>query len=264
MTSAPPVLFDPSRLSGLTKPDIAEVDQYRQRYIQAHTVVVRWVVSLHEAAHIVEHNGDQLSDDEITDHVAPLSAFLKKTQNVARERFAGPLTYGAGPWEWSLIDWAGFDFVGIDHYMNAAKRAEYAREIRALTRRQKPLLVTEFGACTFKGAENLGGMGWCIVDYSGARAMIPTDIERSEQVQADAIGAALDIFEAEGVEGAFVFTFIEPTQTYSVDRRFDLDVASYGIVKAHAPQTETSAGLWEPKLVFHEIARRFARLSARP
>ena len=188
-----------------------------------------------------------------------LNAFLSSAVACVRRDFAGSVTYGAGPWEWPAIDWSVFDFVGIDHYMDSGGPQAYARAIRDLARHGKPILVLEFGCCTYEGAQARGGIAWDVVDYDAKPPRVRDGLIRSERAQADAIGTTLDILDAESVAGAFVFTFIEPMQTHSVDSRFDLDMASYGIVKVHASQAATSQGWWEPKLAFYELARRFAR-----
>lgn len=199
------------------------------------------------------------SSREPTISAESINAFLSSAVACVRRDFAGSVTYGAGPWEWPVVDWSVFDFVGIDHYLGSGGAAAYAQAVRDLARNGKPILVLEFGCCTYEGAQALGGIAWDVVDYDAKPPRVRDGLIRSERAQADAIGTALDILDAEGVTGAFVFTFIEPTQPHSVDRRFDLDMASYGVVKVHASRAATTPGSWAPKRAFYEIARRFAR-----
>lgn len=203
--------------------------------------------------HLIRNEGEPAISAE------SINAFLSSAVACVRRDFAGSVTYGAGPWEWPAIDWSMFDFIGIDHYMDSGGPQAYARAIRDLARHGKPILVLEFGCCTYEGAQALGGIAWDVVDYDAKPPRVRDGLIRSERAQADAIGTTLDILDAESVAGAFVFTFIEPTQPHSIDRRFDLDMASYGIVKVHASPAATSQGWWEPKLAFYELARRFAR-----
>jgi len=80
-------------------------------------------------------------------------------------------------------------------------------------------------------------------------------------VQADTITELLDLYQAAGMHGAFVYTFIEPGQTYSPDPLYDLDMASFGVVKIFPEGTGKGyeeSGYWEPKAAFREIAERYA------
>lgn len=190
-----------------------------------------------------------------------LNAHLAKAREVARSAFKGPLTYGAGPWEG--VDWTDFDFVALDYYMDKDNRSTYVRDLRAYQKLRKPIIINEFGCCTFEGAENAGGMGWDIVDQTKEPPALKGAYVRSEKVQADYIGRLLDIFEEQRVEGAFVYQFIDTALTHSPDPRYDLDMGSYALVKIHAKdaaQSETPP--WEPKLAFHELARRYAPRAA--
>ena len=67
----------------------------------------------------------------------------------------------------------------------------------------------------------------------------------------------LDVFEAEGFLGASPYTFIAPDMPHSPSPRFDLDMASYGLVKVirrdHADPA--SPYHWEPKQSFLAVAR---------
>ncbi len=58
----------------------------------------------------------------------------------------------------------------------------------------------------------------------------------------------LKIFVKYGINGAFVFTFAEPQYVYDANPKYDLDMASLGIMKVK------SDGSMEPKKSFHSIA----------
>ena len=66
----------------------------------------------------------------------------------------------------------------------------------------------------------------------------------------------LEIFDAEGVDSAFVFTFVLYQLPHREDPRDDLDLASYGIVKVYEDRFgETYPDLaWEPKAAFTALA----------
>ena len=189
-----------------------------------------------------------------------LGAVLRKACALSRAKFKGPLTYGAGPWEWAGIDWNLFDFVGLDHYMDAENQATYAAPFGKFAARYpgKPLVVLEFGCCTFEGAEKAGGMGWDIIDHESEVPRLKGDYVRSEQVQAQSIGGLLDLLAGEKVQGAFVYQFVSPELTHSQDPARDLDMASYGVVKVVKGDETSGAYEWEPKLAFREMARRYA------
>lgn len=187
--------------------------------------------------------------------IAALDAHLARALAAARSRFKGPITYSAGPWE--QIDWSGFDLVGLDHYRDAGNRATYAAELRDAGWHGKPVIVTEFGCCTYEGAQDAGGDGWSIVDWTGPAPRLKGRPVRSEQVQADTIADLLDLFPQAGVAGAFVYQFIDLGSPHSPDPQADLDTASYAIVRVAADDPDGMA--WQPKQAFHAIADRYGR-----
>jgi hypothetical protein len=158
------------------------------------------------------------------------------------------VTYGSGSWE--EVDWSIFDFVSVDLYRDATNRATYLDQLRSFQRHGKPVVVTEFGCCCYEGAADAGAAGANIIDWTQTPPVLNGDFVRSEQVQADYIGDLLDLYQQEGIHGAFVYTFVEPAKTYSPDPRYDLDMASFGIVKVlpdDACEQGEPAGCWEPK-----------------
>lgn len=196
---------------------------------------------------------------DMDQYSADLNAFLAEATGMVRAEFGGEITYGSGLWEG--VDWGLFDIIGLDHYRSELTPGDqYAAVLRSFVESGKPVVITEFGLVTFEGAAEMGGNGFMIVDWSTEPPTIPEGYVRSEQEQADDLLAMLDIFEAEGARGAFVFTFIEPDYPYSPDPVHDLDMASYGVVKAFPPdsgQGYDETGYWEPKLAFHAIAERY-------
>ncbi len=200
------------------------------------------------------------SFDSMPTYNAALNALLGDMRETARAAFNGPLTYGSG--EWEAVDWAGFDFVGVDLYLDARNKATYREQVRALHQYDKPVLITEFGCCTYQGAEDAGGGGYTIVDWAADPPRLNGTYVRSEQEQADTITSLVRLYKEEQVHGAYVFTFIEPEMTYDPDPLYDLDMASFGIVKtlpAETGQGYEETGYWEPKLAFAELASAYGR-----
>ena len=78
----------------------------------------------------------------------------------ARKSFRGPLTYFSLPFE--AVDWKPFDFVGVDHYRDAQNKDSYGGMISKYNAFGKPVVVGEFGCCTFRGADLLGANGFMI------------------------------------------------------------------------------------------------------
>ena len=187
------------------------------------------------------------------------NAFLRRAVAVVREQFAGPITYASGTWE--AVDWSAFDIVGVDHYQDASNRRVYREELRPYFAHGRPVAVTEFGCCTYRGAADRGAMGWAIVDRSTQPPRLTEDVIRDEQVQANYLTDVLDVLDEEGVDGAFWFTFASYGYPFSIDPRHDLDCASYGLVKIlDGASGETYPGMpWEPKQAFHRLAERYAR-----
>ena len=188
-----------------------------------------------------------------------LDRYLAGAAAVARSRFTGELTYGAGSWE--KVDWRIFDAVGVNLYRDSYNAAGFERTLDGLVGQGKPVLITEFGCCSYPGADRRGAGGDTVVDWRDLDApRVKGDHPRDEEVQRRYIAELLDLFGAHGVSGAFVFEFSEPTYPRSDDPRRDIDVAGFGVLAA-VPRVGGEAGRaydLVPKAAFHEIARRYA------
>jgi hypothetical protein len=203
------------------------------------------------------HFGETWSTD-LQAYNEGLNVLLRDLVGAVRGEYAGPLTYGSGIWE--FVDWDQFDLVGVNHYRDATNRDAYTEQLRAYARIGKPVVVTEFGCCAWEGAEDLGALGYDIVDWEATPLQLNGGYVRSEQTQAAEIGSMLDLFAAEAIHGAFVFGFIEPDMPTSPDPRTDLDMASFSVVKVFPNDSERAYavdGYWEPKLAVAAIAERF-------
>jgi hypothetical protein len=177
----------------------------------------------------------------------------------AREEFAGPVTYAAAPWE--TVDWELFDLVSVDLYRDSTNAARYRDELRSYARFGKPVAVTEFGCCTYRGAADRGGLGWMITDLNSDPPFIPGIYERDEGEQVRHLHDMLAVYEAESIDSAFWFTFAGFEQPrHPTDPHRDLDLASYGVVAVldHERGTTYPDMAWEPKLVFGALAAAYA------
>jgi hypothetical protein len=213
-------------------------------------------------------------------HNAPLNAFLTKAAGAVREVFNGDITYASLAGE--KVDWSIFDVVSVDLYRDASNRDWFARWLRSFFAHGKPVAITEFGCCTYRGAADAGGRGWEIVDFSELPPKLNGDHTRDEAEQAREVTDLIAIFDQGGADGVFVHTFVSPLNPYSDNAAYDLDMASYSVVKSYGNRLgELAAALpeipwdtgrmgttypdlpWEPKESFHAVADAYAALAAR-
>lgn len=187
-------------------------------------------------------------------------AFLGRAVSAVRSHFHGEISYASGMWE--NVDWSLFDSVGVDHYRDAGNQSTYRQQLRPYFAHKRPVVVTEFGCCTYRGAQDRGAMGWAIVDRNVHPPRLTEPVIRDEHVQVDYLREVLKSLNEEGVDGAFWFTFASYGYPFHVDPLSDLDRASYGVVKILDGKTGTIyPGLpWEPKLSFSALAASYASL----
>ena len=100
------------------------------------------------------------------------------------------------------------------------------------------------------------------------RAVKPNgEFVRDENEQAVYVRESLDVFEAEGVDAAFVYTFARYGLPHREDPRTDLDMLSAGVVKvldresrARDPHARRYPEMpWEPKAAFDVLADWYGR-----
>ncbi|WP_329005657.1 hypothetical protein OHA18_19960 [Kribbella sp. NBC_00709] len=173
-----------------------------------------------------------------------LNAFLKEAVDVVRGKFGGPVTYASLPFE--QVDWTLFDYVASDAYRAAHNAAAFRDEIRALQRHGLPVVITEFGCCTYRGASADGGRGWMIVDRD--MWTVNGDYTRDEEEQATYFRELVQIFDEEAVDTAFWFTYAG----YNYSQH--LDIASYGVINLGPGNT------WQPKSVFHAMSTTYSAM----
>ncbi|GAA4552386.1 hypothetical protein [Amycolatopsis samaneae] len=206
--------------------------------------------------------------DRLPERFAEVSArlgdFLGGAVAVVREHFHGRVTYAAIPFE--RVDWGLFDIVSVELIRSADVADRYQEGVRTLVAQGKPVAITGFGASTFRGAADRGARGMEIVETdesTGAPVRLNGDYVRDEAGQATYLREVLEIFDAEGVDSAFVFLFALETHPHRPDGdpRDDLDLASPGIVKVFEDRYgRTYPDMrWEPKAAFAAVADHYRR-----
>jgi hypothetical protein len=189
-----------------------------------------------------------------------INAFLSTAIAEVRSRFGGKLTY-ASVGHLERVEWTSFDFVSLDSYRSAEVADRYREGIRALVsewrQRGKPVAITEFGCTTHRGAADKGARGSNIVQWDGATPVrLDGEYVRDEAEQAVYLRELVNLFDAEGVDSAFAFTFASYQLPHRAGPREDLDMASYGVVKVFADRgAEAYPDMpWEPKQGFYALA----------
>ena len=131
--------------------------------------------------------------------------------------------------------WEPFDIISADAYRDAANADDYRAQIRALARHGKPAAVTEFGCCTYRGAASRGASGWTIISGTGPQRRINGMYVRDEHEQAWYLRELLTLYEEEGIDTAFWFSFANYDKPRRAGPGQDLDLASYGLVAVLEP-----------------------------
>jgi len=204
-------------------------------------------------------------------YAGPLQAFLAEASQRVRPVFHGPLTYASTPFE--AVDWSLFDVIRVDHYRNSkVEDHRYAEMIRPYLGQGKPVLNSEFGHSPYRG-DRPGHMKLGEVDTASlalhripvAGRLVRPRLKkgthlRDEEHQARELTETLGILDAEGADGAFIWTFADPWLTHSTDPRHDLDMTATSLVKTYASgHGSTYPDLpWEPKQAFSAVGSFYA------
>jgi hypothetical protein len=210
-----------------------------------------------------------------TAHTGLLNDFLGRVSERVREVFGGPLSYASLAGE--RVDWAPFDFAGVDHYRDARIKDQYADMLQPFFGSGKPVVVTEVGMRGYRGAADSGTLGFGVVDQRSqflhqlplvgrlVRTRLNGEYVRDESLQARELTEVLGILGGTGVDGAFVSSFVEPLHPFSEDPRHDLDMSALSLVKSYASgRGSTYPDMpWEPKQAFRAVADCYAGQSAR-
>jgi hypothetical protein len=125
----------------------------------------------------------------------------------------------------------------------------------------KPVAITEFGCCTYRGAADKGARADWIIEWDddGRASRLNDTYVRDENEQAAYILELLEIFESEKVDAVFVNTFARYDLPHREDPIKDLDLASGGVVKVYENKRgKTYPDMsWEPKKAFKALAEYF-------
>lgn len=185
--------------------------------------------------------------------------------------FDGPLAYASLTFE--QVDWRPFDYVGVDHYREARTRDRYVEMLQHFLSTGKPVIITEFGMRTYRGAASSGALGFGVTDTTRlwlhtrpvigrfVRPRLKGTFQRDEAMQARELSETLDELERSGVAGALLSTFVTPGAYTDDDPRYDVDMDSMSLVKSlpHGRHGTTYPDMtWEPKEAFSVVAHHFA------
>jgi hypothetical protein len=184
-----------------------------------------------------------------------LNEFLAEAVPAVRAEFRGRLTYACIQFE--NVDWSLFDVVSFELIRSAEVADRYQEAVRSLVAQGKPVAITGFGTAAWHGSGAVAPRSMEIVEHdeAGLPVRIKDGYVRDEQEQATYLRELLEIFEAEGVDGAFVYMFALANYPHRPDEPSrDLDMASPGIVKVHED------GTWAPKAAFGAVAEVYARI----
>jgi hypothetical protein len=203
--------------------------------------------------------GEPGRPERLTEVSARFNGFLARAVAEIRERFAGRITYASIPFE--RPDWTLFDIVSVELIRNAEVAGQYRDGVRSLVAGARPVAITGFGASCYAGAGDRGARAMEIVEFDEATQTplrLDGEYTRDEEGQAASIREVLEIFDAEGVDSAFVWLFELCSFPYRPDGdpRDDLDLASPAIVKTlEGRHGDTYPDMtWEPKAAFTAIA----------
>ncbi len=215
-----------------------------------------------------------------------MNDWLTKANESVRRVFRGKVTYASLVWE--AVDWKLFDFVGVDHYWSVKIKDQYVEMLKPSFAHGKPVVITEFGFRTYKGAatstEGMAGdlrdldkpgpsviasylLNEALSSFFGVQLAPPRmklkegNWERDEAGQARALVEQLETLDHAGVDGAFIYAFVSPTAPYSDNPRNDFDMNSHSLVKSYEGGkhgTTYPDMTWEPKEAFKAVANFYA------
>lgn len=198
-----------------------------------------------------------------------LNEYLARTVAAVRQVYHGALTY-ASLAELEKVEWGIFDLVGLDLYRDKRNRPIYGTLIEKYRSLGKPIVITEFGCCTYRGAEDAGGMGFHIIDWTASPPKLTGNYVYDQSVQARELTDQLNVIESAGAEGAFVFEFVQPGPFDDAQAKellgaldYDPDIAAYTLVKSLVDRRGTTYPdmPWEPKESFYAVAEYYRRQS---
>ena len=125
-------------------------------------------------------------------YTKPLNQFLARANEAVRRVFGGLVTY-ASVARVETVDWSIFDYVCVDAYRDKLVKNSFGDLVKQYLAYDKPVVIGEFGCCTYKGAEDRGGMGWDVVDWSKTPPRLKGEYVYDQAVQAREIAENLRI-----------------------------------------------------------------------
>jgi hypothetical protein len=152
---------------------------------------------------------------------------------------------------WEKVDWSDFDFTAVNLYRASFNKSFYNRTLKKLVSAGKPVVITEFGCCTYNGADAKGPTGYMVLDFTTKPPVFKEVCIRNEKVQADYIIELLQTYDMNKVAGSFIFDFYSQRLIQSDNPDFDYDMASFSITRSYRD------GNWEPKESFHRISEYY-------
>ncbi len=206
----------------------------------------------------------------IVDVRQKVNAFLRLAVDTVRTRFGGRISYASLPLEG--VDWTPFDIVASDAVYRSAAAARFPELVRAFVAQGaaggKPVAVTESGCMTFRGAAaNMSRDLHDLVEWGadGQPKRLKTPLLRDEAEQAAYLLEVLEVFGAEGVDAAFIYTFARRDLPHTGAPDTDLDVVSCGVVavldsEGGRPERHRYPDMpWEPKAAFDALAAHYGK-----
>lgn len=198
--------------------------------------------------------------ERLADASARLDAFLRDAVATVRERFGGKVTYACIQFE--RVDWTLFDIMSVELIRSAEVAGIFRQGVRTLVAQGKPVAITGFGTATWRGAGDVAPRSMEILEYdqTGRPVRLTGEHVRDEEGQATYLRELLEIFDAEGVDGAFVYLFaLNDFPHRPADPARDFDLASLGVVKVFEDRKgDTYPDMpWEPKAAFHAVADHY-------
>ncbi|HEX8868951.1 MAG TPA: hypothetical protein VF821_25040, partial [Lentzea sp.] len=187
--------------------------------------------------------------DRMLRAIEKLNEFLAGAVKAIRAEFHGKVTYACIQFE--RVDWSLFDIMSFELIRSAEVADRYQEAVRSLVAAGKPVAITGFGTAAWKGSGAVAPRSMEIVEGDHVK----DGYLRDEDDQAVYLRELLEIFEAENVDGAFVYMFALSSHPHRPDDPSrDLDMASPAIVKTY------DDGHWEPKAAFHAVAEAYSRM----
>jgi hypothetical protein len=195
--------------------------------------------------------------ERIVEASTRVNDFLRDAVAAVRDRFSGRITYACIPFE--RVDWTLFDIVSVELIRSAEVADRYQEGVRILVAQGKPVAITGFGTATWRGSGDVAPRSMEILEHdeTGHPVRVKGDHVRDEVGQATYLRELLEIFDAEGVDSAFVYLFALYNLPHRPDDpRRDLDLASLGIVKVLEDRNgDTYPDMpWQPKAAFTALA----------